>query len=425
MDISGPGALDWRIYCMQIKKNNRLHFKRKIRKKTILRIIRDNAPVTAPQLSRMSGFNIPTTMSIIRELLEENYIYVIGKDVSTGGRPPSLYDIRPNSYFIVGVDVGRSFINMLIIDIRDQVIKERVLASPSCRESLEFMDFLISEISSLIANASVDTDKIIGMGVALPGPINYKDGTALRFCGQENFPIQEILSYRFNLPVFIENDARAMALGEIWYGKARQIPNAICLNLGWGIGMGIIIRGDVYRGSSNYAGEFGHIIVDPEGPECQCGRRGCLESVASGTAIARIAREALKQGRTRGLLFQKFADCPDKLEAQHVAEAARQGDAFSVELLKEAGHHLGNQLAVLVNLFNPEKIIVGGRLSLAGDLLLKPMEERLRQMALPFIVEKLKIEVSDISRISGALGAVSLVKREIYDVSQINLTSYV
>jgi len=406
-------------------KNNRLHFKRKIRKKTILRIIRDHAPISAPQIARFSGFNIPTTMSIIRELLDEDYIYVKGKDSSNGGRPPALYDIRPNSYFVVGVDVGRSFINMIAVDIRDRVINEKVLPTPACRELEEFMDFLIREIDWLIQNPSIDPNRIIGIGVALPGPINYKEGTALRFCGQENFPVQEILSYRFNLPVFIENDARAMALGEIWYGKARHVQNAICLNLGWGIGMGIIINGDIYKGSTNYAGEFGHIIVEPNGPRCHCGRHGCLESIASGTAIARIAREAIFKHKAKGVLYQKFFNKPDKIEAKNVVEAAYLNDPMAKDILETAGKYLGSCLAILVNLFNPEKIIISGRLSLAGDLLLNPIEKSIQELALPFMVDQLKIEVSDISRVSGALGAVSLVKREIYDVSQINVTSYV
>ncbi len=407
------------------RKQNRPDLKQRIRKKTILKIIRENAPVSATEISRLSGFTIPTTLNILRQLLKDEFIEITREAVNHVGRPPALYHLKGNSYFVVGVDLGRSYTTMLLLDTRDEVKATRSLATRECHNADSFLAFVVRHVRQLIAESGVNPERILGLGVALPGPIHYTEGRAWRFCGIENYPIQEKLSYEFNLPVFVENDARAMALGEKWYGKARNVRNAVCLNLGWGIGMGLILNGDVYRGSFDFAGEFGHMVVEENGPPCQCGGRGCLESLASGTAISRQVRERIAQGAESAFLKGRFGNCLEELQAKDVARAAREGDRLAQEVFARAGDYLGRGLATVVNLLNPEKIILGGRLALAGDLLLQPMRESLQRFALPFSLRKVEIELSDLIGTSGAMGAASLVKKEIYEVSHLDLSGFV
>ena len=211
--------------------------------------------------------------------------------------------------------------------------------------------------------------KLLGIGISLPGMVKGKEGLGETYFNFGDAPAREILSKRFNKPVHIEHDLEAMAFGERWFGAAKEVNNALCVNIGWGLGLGIIIDGEVYYGENGYAGEFGHIQVVQDGELCYCGKRGCLETVASGRAITQIARDRISKDATTIMTKEQHLRI-DQIDAEAVLKAASLGDQFSIEILEEAGRHLGAGIAILINLLNPALIILGGGVAMASPFLI-------------------------------------------------------
>jgi predicted NBD/HSP70 family sugar kinase len=214
-----------------------------------------------------------------------------------------------------------------------------------------------------------------------------------------------------------------MALGEMEFGQAKNLNDVACINLGWGIGLGLILNGNIYYGKSGFSGEFGHITISEEGALCSCGKRGCLETVASGRAIGEIARNLLKKG-AESQVKSVFKSCDD-VDEKSIVEFARKGDQFCIEILQKTGDYLGKSIAVLINLLNPELIILGGRGSEAGELILHPIRTAVVRHSLIEIGLDTKIVCSELGDMAGCLGATTLITKEIFETSHLELQNYV
>jgi len=402
---------------------NRVSLKRRIRKNIILNALRSNGALSLTELSRRTGFNVPTVTNLVQELEDEDYILREKGEASTPGRPPQRIRINTTARYVVGADLGRFNTNIILVDLSQNIIYEKLFHTFDLHDPA-VIDQVVKEINRAIEESGVEKNRVLGIGLAIPGLVNCKLGKSYTFLNFEEKPIREIFEEKLDLPVFVENDARAMALGELWFGLARDKKNALCLNLGWGIGLGIISNGLIYYGNDGFAGEFGHITIKEDGPLCQCGKYGCLESLASGRAIAEQARKWVRAGKKT-----KLADLIDgkaeHINAERVVKAAQMGDQLSIEIIEQAGRYIGQGLAILINLFNPEIVILGGRVSRAGRFLLNPIQTEATKRALPHISERAEIVVSKLGYLSGALGATTLVKKEIFQTNHIDVSSFV
>ena len=405
------------------KSLNRVSLKRRIRKNIILNALRSNGALSLTELSRRTGFNVPTITNLVKELENEDYVIREKGAAGTPGRPPQRIRINTSARYVIGADLGRFNTNIILADLSQKIIYRKLFHTLDLHNPA-VIDQLVKEIQRAIAESHVEKNRVLGVGLAIPGLVNCKSGRSITFLNFEDRPVREIFEEKLDLPVFVENDARAMALGELWFGLAREAKNALCLNLGWGIGLGIITNGRIYHGNDGFAGEFGHITIKENGPLCQCGKYGCLESLASGHAIAEQAREMVSTGR-KTKLSDLIEGKIDQLNAELVVKAAQMGDQLSIEIIEQAGRYIGQGLAILINLFNPEIVILGGRVSRAGRFLLNPIQTEATKRALPHISERAEIVVSKLGYLSGALGATTLVKKEIFQTSHIDVSAFV
>ena len=307
---------------------------------------------------------------------------------------------------IVGVDLGGSKINAILADSRGNILKQGL------QDTLaqEGPDKVITRIMKCIKQVASGSD-IAGIGIVAAGACDVAKGIITfspNLPGWHNIPLKDILQREFDPPIYLENDATAAALGEYYFGGAVGIANLVYLCVGTGIGGGIMIDGQLYHGASGSAGEIGHMTIDINGPRCSCGNIGCWETLASGTALAREAVKRIKAGAQTTIL--NFADGDlQKVSAQRVFLAAKEGDPLANELISQSGYYLGIGLFSIVNIFNPHLILIGGGLSRMGQLLLEPATKVVRERAYELPAAAVRIELAQLGADAEALGCVALV----------------
>jgi len=360
----------------------------------------------------------PTITKIVNELLEAELIYETGYGESEGGRRPILLSINPTSYYIVGVDLARSGIHAILTDLNARILN-RVSADSSLSHPIEVtLEHLLDILSQLIQGSQVEQDKIMGIGIGSPGPLSSSKGLLIsppNFKGWKNVPLKQIVEERFDIPTYVDNDANACALAEKWFGGGQSYDNFVYVAVGTGVGAGVIIDGNLYRGADDIAGELGHTTVDINGPRCDCGNYGCLELYTSGPAIVAKAGQALAYGHPSMIL--DLADGQlDTVTLSMVIEAGQQGDKLAQEILKETGRYLGVGIVNVINLFNPEAVFIGREVSLAGDLLIDPVREMVAKRAFSVAAERVKILPAKLKENAPVIGATTLVLRELFSV---------
>lgn len=279
--------------------------------------------------------------------------------------------------------------------------------------SISVIKKLQKKLEDLIDQTPINPDKIIGVGINMPGLVDSVNGINYTFFDFEQ-PVRDIFAESLNIPVFIENDAKARALAEHKYGEANGKKNVLVLHLDWGVGLGMILNGKLYKGNSGFSGEFSHIPLIDDGLLCTCGKKGCLETIASATALARLAKEGLIKGN-ESILKNLINEDLDKLESKLIIEAARKGDHFAIDLLSQVGNDLGRGLATLIQLLNPEMIIIGGCLAAAKEYLLTSVHQSLYKYCIPKLREDTQIVYSKLGEDGGVLGALAVVMENIFD----------
>jgi glucokinase len=307
---------------------------------------------------------------------------------------------------VIGVDVGNTRLTAAIVTLDGDMkamLRRPTRASEganACYRQIEEM------LLALLSEAEKQSIAILGIGVGFGGPVDHESGTIIRshhVLGWSGFPMRQMLSDRFGIPVFLDNDANAGALGELLFGAAKGQKNVLYVNIGTGIGGAIIADGRLLRGERNLAGEIGHITVVRGGPRCGCGKHGCLEAVASGTGIARRAMELIRKGELRTKLPT------DGVTSKDVFEAAMDGDELAIKVVDETVEHLAHGLGIAITLLNPSMVIIGGGLSEAPEeLLLNPLNERLKRYAFDVALEGLKLVNAKLRYDAGVLGAAAL-----------------
>jgi len=317
-----------------------------------------------------------------------------------------------NREIMAGVDLGGTKILAGLFDDRGQMLGKRLIPTEAARgleAVLKRMTCLIAELKGRHA----PEDKLRGVVVGAPGPLNGETGLVYEAPNLKwrDVPLREMLQEILQVPVWVDNDGNLAALGEYTYGYPQEYRMLLYLTVSTGIGGGIIIDGEVYRGIDGGAGEFGHMTIVPEGPVCSCGNRGCLEALASGTAVARAAREEVSRGRMAALQ-EVVKGCTEKIDARLVAELAAAGDGEAVHLMEEAIGYLGIGAANLVNLFNPQAIVIGGGVSGYRGLL-RGVEQVVKERSYSSLSRRLKILPARLGSEAGLMGCLALAGRKI------------
>jgi glucokinase len=313
--------------------------------------------------------------------------------------------------YIVGIDIGGTKLATVVADRAGTILKKVRKPTVAERGPHHAVESLLEMVGETIRLAGLKRENISGIGVSCGGPLDTKTGVVYsppNLPGWDAFPLKESIEAEFHVPTIIENDANASALAEWRFGGGRGYNYVLYMTMSTGIGGGIVANGQIYHGANDSAGEVGHQILLPDGPLCGCGQRGCLEALCSGPAIARRAQEAVRKQPNTAIL-----DLADRAIAQvkseHVLQAARTGDSLAMSLIEETGYYMGWGIANLVNILNPEIVLIGTIAIAAGDLLLDPIRQTVADMAMQRPAEAVKIMPADLGDAVGDLAAISLV----------------
>ena len=358
------------------------------------------------ELSRELGLTRAAVTAIVGDLIKAGLVRETNGQSSRGRRSIAL-EINPQGGLVVGVDIGATHVTLLLADYLAHVVDEVESSLDIFQGPLVCLPFVDQFLRSWLNELGVDLDQITAIGVGVPGPIVTDAGMVSGppiMPGWDLFPIREWLEKAWGCPVMLGNDAEFGALGEWAFGAGRGVDNLVYIKVGTGIGAGLMIDGQIYRGTTGCAGEIGHVTIEENGPLCTCGNRGCLEALAGGRAIAQKAIFAIKAGARTTL-----SELPtvEAISAMDVIAAARKGDHLSQKLVQEAGYYLGTALANLINLFNPTKIVIGGGVAQVGDLLLEPVRKVAKQRSLKVASQAVAITSAVLGRRSSAMGAVA------------------
>jgi glucokinase-like ROK family protein len=391
----------------------------RLNKVKVLKIIRTTENLSRADIAKISGLSAPTVSRIIEDLLAEGLVREIGEGVSQGGRRPTLLKFSDQKNFIIGIDLGTTNIYGVLSDFDAKIIAE--VRTPTHIEEgfAGVMKRTADVIAELIAEPSVANKRIYGIGMAVAGLINRKRNI-VEFSPDfhwHNVDVVESLSRVHHYPIIFDNVTRVMAMGERWFGLGKQSKNFICVNVGYGIGAGIIIDGKPLYGPLGMAGEFGHITLDKDSfVQCECGNYGCLEALASGNAIAKSAHKRLLEGE-RSLLLEMCGGEISKVTAEMVANAAKQGDGVAWNVFERAMEYLGIGIAGLVNLFSPEAVVIGGGVAQAGDILFEKVRKTVNARSLNMISSNVLIRPATFGLKTAVMGAVSLILSEVVSLN--------
>lgn len=369
----------------------------------ILDLIRTGKALSRADLSKATGLSPTATGVIVSALIEKDYLHEIGNGESKGGRKPVLLELKPYSYYSIGLDVDVDSISYILTDITGRMVYEgsTALCSPAPEDAVTAALACIREI---VKSQSIDMNRLLGIGISVPGMVDASTQNILLApnLGWEDVDLGSMLNMKLGLPVYIENEAMASAICENWIGACRETSNFVCVNIKSGIGAGIFTGGRLYRGTGGSAGEVGHIVVDEKGCKCGCGNFGCLETIASTGRIIEKARKLVRQGVVSSL---NEIDDVDSISLEHIVEAARAGDAAAMGMLNEAAKYLGIALSSLVNTLNPSKIVLGKDFVKYSDLVMEMLRSVIGCRALKRPAANVEIIVSEIGERTSTIGA--------------------
>lgn len=381
-------------------------------KKTIIAYCIEHGGATILQLAKYLSLSSPTVIKFVGELENAGCILRKGKLETQGGRYPFLYGLHPKAGYFIGVDVQHNKLNLGAVTLSGEICAMDCDVPFSLEDKPETIEHLVGAINDFIKANKIPRDKILNVNINLPGRINPKSGKSYTMFVslQEEKPLAEILCDALQMHVTIDNDTRGMAFGEYTQGAAQEseIKNMLYINLSWGLGLGMIIDGKVYTGKSGFCGELGHITFYNNQILCHCGKKGCMQTEVGGLALHRKVLERIKKGET-SLLSGKVNRGED-ISLEEIIQAIKEEDMLCYSVLEEVGRELGFHLAGLINIFNPEMIVLGGSMAAVGDALRLPVEMAIRRLTLNVVSSDTKIVLADIGKNSGVVGACMMAR---------------
>ena len=382
-------------------------------KKRIISYIMSNDNVTNTELAKVLNLSVPTVSKFIEELSAAGIVRERGKLATNGGRHPLLYGLNPESCYFAGVDMKNGAVSVGLIDFCGDMVGKQTDIPYDCKDTPEGLDRLCDIVKSFIASSGVNKDLIINLNLNISGRVNPQSGYSYSRFNFGERPLSDVLTEKTGVHCCIENDTRAMALGEYMCGNCRGERNVIFVNVGWGLGIGLIIDRKIYTGKSGFAGEFGHMVACDNEVMCHCGKKGCLETEASGSALHRKLIARLEAGEN-SVLAERFKEVGD-VSLSEIMDAVAREDLLCIELVEEGGQTLGRWLAGLINIFNPEKVVIGGALSSTGDYMLQPIRSWVKRYSLNLVNEDTKIVLSKLGDQAGLIGACLIARNRAFE----------
>ncbi len=373
---------------------------RSINRTLVLNAIKNHGPISRTDIVKLTGLSPASLSNISAELIESGLVFEKESGESSGGRKPVYLALNPHGGFVIGIKLAEKQISATLTDLEATVIcnKSREIHS---KDSQKVLDDIAEVVQTIIDEQNVKPDKLLGIGLGLAGIINNHEGTLLYspFFGWHDLPIGEILESKLGVPVYLDNDVNTLTITESLFGAGKGIENFLVVTVGRGIGLGIVIGGQIYHGYQGGAGEFGHTVCDENGPLCDCGKHGCLETFVADPALINAANTVLQDPVS---------------SVDEMIDLAEQGHKEIEVIFTNAGQKLGQGIANLINLFNPQLIIVSGEGVRSGDLLFKPMKETIEKYSIQCLGKGTEILIDKWEDFAWARGAASLVLQELF-----------
>ncbi|HLD93246.1 MAG TPA: ROK family transcriptional regulator [Anaerolineales bacterium] len=372
----------------------------------VIQLLHRNGAMSRASISRETGLSAPTVSALANVLIESGLIGEAGEAESSGGRRPILMQFKYQARYAMGIDLGATHITSTVINLGGTTVAKRTVGVDAMRDPQAAIELARSYLSEMLDETNISASEILGVGIAAPAPL---EGQGLSLLSPIILPAwkgidlkKEIGRDLENLRIYVDNDANAGALAEKWWGAGRGYSNMAYIKLGTGVGSGLIINDDIYRGSAGTAGEIGHTSINSDGPMCRCGNHGCMESYVGSPAIIANVANKIKTQPIPGL-------APGNIKVRDLATAAFSGDSTAIQIIQEVGGYLGIAIANLLNLINPGLIVMGGDLVAAGPVMLQAVQETALARAIPKAGKEVTIIASDMGDDVVAIGAATLV----------------
>ena len=387
---------------IKIEKGQRL-------KADIIKRLYYNKTLSLTDLSKLTERSLPLVTNTVNSLITDKYIKKKGLAPSTGGRRPLMFLLNPTKQkYIVAVAMDQLITRLVIYNLANEIVLPLQLLDLNIIEDEKSVDKLITFINESIAKSGFDRNSLIGIGIGMPGLVNAERGINNSHLPTPNGAnLGDYLTEKLALPVHIDNDSSLITLAELHFGKAQGLNDALVVNVGWGTGLGMIINGKLYRGSTGYAGEFSHIPLSETNNLCSCGKRGCLEVDTSLLVMVEKAKASLAEGAESSLKM-RFKD-KSKNQGDHFLDAVVQQDPLAISILSAACFQIGKGLSTLIHILNPQRIVLSGRGARAGKMLLPAIQQAINEFCIPLIADQTTIVLSTLANNAELLAAASLV----------------
>ncbi|MGB9662838.1 MAG: ROK family transcriptional regulator [Moorellaceae bacterium] len=402
---------------MKRNEAGNLQLLKKFNRLAVLNIIREHGSLSRKQLAKLTGLTPAAMTSIVRELVDTGYVTERGLGKSVRGRRPIRLEFNPDAGFVLGVEIRRQRTTLGIVNLgaRPVVIKRLPIDMEDPRVGLEK---LAEEARKLVASSELEGKRILAMGVAYPGLVDKSTRTVKRSpnLGEKwrDVPVKAWLQELLGMKVFVENNSNAAALAEYNFGKGKGLSNMAYINLGEGLSAGIIINGALVYGKRGFSGEMGHMVIDEDGPLCNCGNNGCLESLYSALALVRRANSELYLCGEEEPLKSVWRD-KGEISIEDLLAWAAYPESYAARLIRQAGWHIGKAIATIINLCDLEAVFVGGILAAAGSVLMDPLVESVKRHAFPELVQEVRIEFSAMQEDTGFYGGCAVALQALFE----------
>lgn len=368
---------------------------------SILRMLIQEEEASAGKIAEILNLSVPTVTKSLDSLVERGFVLNLGKKHVEGGRMPVVYSPNPTSAYFMGVDVRRHFLEIGISDFSGNIVYKSA-SIPFMLEDVNSFDKLCNILEDEFNNCNYK-DKLVACALSIPGRINTHTGESFNYFRSNGRSLTEVLEEKFNIKVYVDNDSRIMCYGEYICSHLSNYKNILYINLNWGLGMGMILDGKLYYGATGLSGELGHITMFDNEIFCRCGKKGCIETEASGFAAQRLLLSKHKAG-AQSILSAKI-NSKETLTLDDFVAAVHDGDMTMIEIIEEIGTQLGKGIAAMINIFNPQMVVLGGELSKTGEYLRMATVSSVRKYSLNIVNRDTTIDLSRSSSDINLLGS--------------------
>lgn len=367
---------------------------------------------TIAELAKELDLSVPTVTKFIAELTDQGLIDEFGKIHTAGGRHPSVYGLKPSSAYFLGVDMTRHHLNIALMDFTGNIVSNEMGINYIYQNTTESFDELCDHIQNFIDKTGDLKQKIVNINLNISGRVNPESGYSYSSFYFSEHPVSETLTNKLNYRVGIDNDTRAMAYGEYMKGVVDGEQNVIFVNVSWGLGIGIIIEGKPYYGKSGFSGEFGHFPTFDNEILCHCGKKGCLETEASGLAIHRMILDRVAKGEST--ILTEMVENINTLTLTNIIKATNMEDPLCIEIMEEVGYKLGKYIAGLINIFNPDLVVIGGQVADAEGFIMLPIRSAIRKYSLNLVNKDTRVVASKLKNKAGIIGACMIARSRVF-----------